>query len=67
MPDRKVGRPLGSRVSDRVSVIFRIDRELWGEFQNAEEAGRIQDRTNFINDALRRSLTQTQTVSRKAL
>jgi hypothetical protein len=53
MPYRKVGRPVGSKVSDRVSVIFRVDRALWSEFLTAEEAGLIGDRTTVINDCLR--------------
>jgi hypothetical protein len=53
MPHRKVGRPAGSRVSDRISVIFRIDRVLWQEFTEAEQSGLIEDRTSVINKCLR--------------
>jgi hypothetical protein len=53
MPDRKVGRPTGSKVSDRVSVIFRVDRTLWDDFVRAEENGVISDRTMMINQCLR--------------
>lgn len=60
MPDRKVGRPLGSRVSDRVSVIFRIDRILWNQFLSAEENGLIGDRTTVINKCLRDFLASHQ-------
>jgi len=60
MPDRKVGRPIGSKVSDRVSVIFRIDRVLWNEFLRAEQSGLIGDRTTVINQCLRNALTSAQ-------
>jgi KOW motif-containing protein len=60
MPHRKVGRPVGTRVSDRVSVIFRIDRALWKDFMDAEEAGLIQDRTTAINNSLRAILEMIQ-------
>ena len=53
MPDRRVGRPKGSRVCDRVSVTVRIDRDLWEEFRNMESDGRIEDRTGTINAVLR--------------
>src|SRR5262249_15679401 len=46
MPDRKVGRPRGSRVCDRLSVTIRVDRPLWEEFRRYEELGRIEDRTD---------------------
>jgi hypothetical protein len=59
MPDRKVGRPTGSKVSDRVSVIFRIDRVLWNTFLNAEESGSIGDRTCVINECLRAILASS--------
>ena len=60
MPDRKVGRPVGSRVSDRVSVIFRIDRALWTQFLSAEENGLIGDRTTVINKCLRELVTSAR-------
>lgn len=56
MPNRKVGRPVGTKVSDRVSIIFRVDRTLWEEFVAAEQAGVVGDRTTFINDCLRKFL-----------
>lgn len=56
MPNRKVGRPAGTKVSDRVSVIFRIDRSLWEEFLESERAGFVSDRTNIINTCLRKVL-----------
>src|SRR5262245_61254402 len=56
MPDRKVGRPAGSKVSDRISVIFRIDRTLWRQFLNAEQTHQVGDRTTVINECLRNLL-----------
>ena len=56
MPNRKVGRPAGTKVSDRISVIFRVDRALWEDFVDAEQIGLVHDRTTFINDSLRRFL-----------
>jgi hypothetical protein len=50
MPRRKVGRPKGSRVSDRVSVTLRADRELWDLFRLAESQGLIPDRTAVFNE-----------------
>lgn len=58
MPDRRVGRPKGSRTSDRVSVTLRIDRELWQQFREAERVGKIADRTQTINGWLREKLTE---------
>ena len=66
MPDRKVGRPTGSKVSDRVSVIFRIDRVLWSEFLSAEQSGLIGDRTRVINESLRNVLAYAQRLRPKA-
>jgi len=66
MPDRKVGRPPGSKVSDRVSVIFRIDRTLWNEFLTADEAGIIGDRTKIINKCLSDILASCQRQQPKA-
>jgi hypothetical protein len=48
-PQRAVGRPKGSRVSDRVSVTLRIDRALWEKFRALEAAGKIESRTEAIN------------------
>jgi len=62
MPHRKVGRPPGSKVSDRVSVIFRVDRVLWNEFLNAEQSGLVADRTYAINECLRSILASSQRV-----
>lgn len=66
MPHRKVGRPTGSKVSDRISVIFRIDRALWCEFLVAEEAERIGDRTTVINACLRDALAASRRPQSKA-
>ena len=66
MPYRKVGRPMGSKVSDRVSVIFRIDRVLWNEFLNAEQSGLVADRTYAINESLRNILESSQRMHTKA-
>jgi hypothetical protein len=66
MPDRKVGRPVGSRVSDRVSVIFRVDRELWRNFLAAEENGQIADRTTVINECLRNIVASSQPIKSRA-
>lgn len=56
MPDRKVGRPVGTKVSDRVSVTFRVDRPVWKDFLIAEREGLVPDRTTAINSFLRRLL-----------
>lgn len=56
-PDRAVGRRKGSKVTDRVTVTFRVDRELWELFQELEESGDIEDRNGIINDWLRQKLT----------
>jgi hypothetical protein len=57
-PDRAVGRRKGTRLSDRVSVTLRIDRELWDRFVELEEAGVIADRTALVNGWLRDKLTE---------
>ena len=49
MPGRRVGRPKGTRKTDRVSVTLRIDRELWEQFQKLEREGLITDRTGAVN------------------
>jgi len=66
MPTRKVGRPSGTRVSDRVSVTLRIDRELWNSFQAAEEEGLIENRTAAINQLLRTFVDRLQRTRKKA-
>lgn len=66
MPHRKVGRPAGSKVSDRVSVIFRVDRVLWNEFLIAEQSGLVADRTYAINECLRNILASSRRIRPKA-
>jgi hypothetical protein len=66
MPDRKVGRPMGSRVSDRVSIIFRVDRELWSDFLAAEKNGLVSDRTTVINECLRNIVASAHGLKSKA-
>jgi hypothetical protein len=58
MPDRRVGRPRGSRVCDRISVTLRVDRDLWQRFRSNEAAGQIEDRTTTINAWLRQKLDE---------
>ena len=58
MPDRRVGRPRGSRTTDRVSVTLRIDREVWERFKHAEQTQLIKDRTAMINAWLAEKLTE---------
>jgi uncharacterized protein (DUF4415 family) len=58
MPERRVGRPRGSRVCDRVSVTLRIDRALWQRFRGNEATGQIEDRTTTINTWLRQKLDE---------
>ena len=52
MPSRQVGRPKGSKRSDRVSVTLRFDTTLWQRFLNMEKEGIIKDRTLLFNQAL---------------
>src|SRR5439155_13766806 len=60
MPDRRVGRPKGSRVCDRISVTLRIDRDLWNLFVEMESDGRIEDRTATINRLLREKVAELE-------
>jgi hypothetical protein len=53
MPERKVGRPKGSRVGDRISVTFRLERTVWEAFLEKERSGHIPNRTQVLNNALR--------------
>jgi hypothetical protein len=55
-PDRAVGRRKGSKVTDRVTVAFRIDRDLWERFLELETAGKIEDRNALINEWFREKL-----------
>jgi len=57
-PDRAVGRRKGTKLSDRVSVTLRIDRDLWEHFLGLEEDGVIKDRTGLINGWLREKLAR---------
>jgi hypothetical protein len=56
MPDRRVGRPKGTRTVDRKSVTLRVDRVLWQGFQEAEAKGMIVDRTATINAWIQKGL-----------
>ena len=58
MPDRRVGRPKGTRLCDRVSVTLRIDRDLWQQFRELEATGEVEDRTATINGWLRDKLEE---------
>jgi hypothetical protein len=51
-PDRAVGRRKGSKVKDRISVTFRIDRELWERYLRLEKLRQVEDRNDFINEWL---------------
>ncbi len=55
-PDRAVGRRKGTKLSDRVSVTLRLDRDLWELFLGLEEDGVIEDRTGLINKWFREKL-----------
>lgn len=57
-PHRRVGRPKGTRLYDRVSVTLRIDRELWERFRAMEEAGLIEGRTGVVNRWLREKMDE---------
>jgi hypothetical protein len=57
-PDRAVGRRKGTKLTDRVSVTLRLDRDLWEHFQALEEAGVIDDRTGVINGWFRDKLAE---------
>jgi hypothetical protein len=57
-PDRAVGRRKGTRLTDRVSVTLRLDRDLWEQFQGLEEVGVIDDRTGLINGWFREKLAE---------
>jgi hypothetical protein len=57
-PDRAVGRRKGTKLSDRVSVTLRLDRELWDCFLSLEEEGIIDDRTATVNAWFREKLAK---------
>lgn len=56
MPTRRVGRPVGSKTSERTSVTLRIDCDLWDEFRQCESTGLIIDRSDTINKWIRQQL-----------
>lgn len=58
-PDRGVGRRKGTKLRDRVTVTFRIDRDLWEQFVRLLETGAIEDRNGVINRWLREKLHET--------
>lgn len=60
-PNRGVGRRKGTKLCDRVSVTLRIDRDLWEQFREMEEAGLIEDRTAAINGWLREKVNKLAT------
>ena len=57
-PDRAVGRRKGTKLTDRVSVTLRIDRELWAQFLYFEQSRVIDDRTRTINGWFREKLAE---------
>jgi hypothetical protein len=57
-PDRAVGRRRGTKLTDRVSVTLRFDREVWEHFSRLEEEGLIDDRTATINAWFREKLIE---------
>lgn len=59
-PNRRVGRPKGLKLCDRVSVTLRIDRDLWEQFRKFEAGGAIEGRTATINRWLREKLVKIQ-------
>jgi uncharacterized protein (DUF4415 family) len=63
-PNRGVGRRKGTKLCDRVSVTLRIDRDLWEQFRQLEEAGLIEDRTAAINSWLREKVSKLATEER---
>jgi hypothetical protein len=65
-PDRAVGRRKGTKLSDRVSVTLRLDRDVWEQFRGLEEAGIIQDRTRLINGWFREKLAGLENGGRKS-
>lgn len=66
MPNRRVGRPRGSSLSNRISVTLRIDRDLWDDFKRAEGAGIISDRTELLNQWIRQKLDKLHAVEKRA-
>ena len=60
MPKRQVGRPKGSKVTDRISVTLRINRDSWNKFRSFESNGLIEDRTAVINDLIEQKLASIE-------
>jgi hypothetical protein len=65
-PDRAVGRRKGTKLSDRVSVTLRLDRDVWEQFQGLEDEGVIEDRTRLINGWFREKLAGLENGGRKS-
>jgi uncharacterized protein (DUF4415 family) len=65
MPTRRVGRPKGVRLYDRISVTLRIDRAVWSDFQTKEQLGLIQGRTETINRWLKEKLARIKSVAKQ--
>jgi hypothetical protein len=63
MPVRNGGRPFGSKVSDRISVTVRLDRNLLERLKLAATIGTISDRTEFLNEVIEGALS---TLGRRA-
>jgi hypothetical protein len=57
-PNRAVGRRKGTKLTDRVSVTLRFDRDLWEHFIGLEEDGLIDGRTATINAWFREKLVE---------
>lgn len=55
-PDRGVGRRKGTKLRDRVTATFRIDRDLWEQFMRLVETGQIEDRNAVVNTWFREKL-----------
>jgi hypothetical protein len=65
-PRRAVGRRKGTKLTDRVSVTLRFDRDLWEHFLALEEVGVIDDRTGLINGWFRENLAELDREGRKS-
>lgn len=57
-PDRGVGRRKGTKLRDRVTVTFRIDRDLWEQFARLLQSGYIEDRNSIVNSWFREKLPE---------
>jgi hypothetical protein len=64
-PDRAVGRKKGTKLTDRVSVTLRIDRDQWERFVRLEQVGVIEDRTAVINAVLRAKMDELEREERR--